>query len=121
MAFGIITPLGVVSGIMGYSFSLSLYGFATTDPLSLVGLFIITLFMVKGLAAVSLWLEQDWAINLAMVDAWIGIIACVFVMFIHPFIDEREGFTFSMRLELLLLIPYLIKLQKIRPQWMFTK
>jgi hypothetical protein len=69
----------------GYSFSLSLYGFATTDPLSLVGVFIVTLFLLKGLAAVSLWLEQDWAVDFAIVDAWIGIVACVFAMFVHPF------------------------------------
>ena len=75
------------------------------------------LFMLKGFAAFSLWMEKDLAINLAIADAILGIVVCGAVMFIIPFLAENLSYKFSFRLELALLIPYLLKLQKIKPSW----
>lgn len=117
MVFGIITPIGLVLGIFGIDFSLSLYGLETTKALSISGLVIILLFAIKGAVSFGLWTEKDWAVNLAIVDAIIGIVACTVVMLILPFVLESNGFKFSLRLELIALIPYLIKMKKIKEEW----
>ncbi len=52
------------------------------------------------------------------IDAILGIVICIFSMSL-PFIVNRPGFGFSIRLELLLLIPFLIKLGKIKNEWLY--
>ena len=94
---------------------MSLYGFETNDPLTSIGLLIISLGIFKGFTAYNLWFEKDIAIKLGKIDAIIGIVICSFLMLALPFIDD--AFDFDFRLELVLLIPYLIKLNKIQEKW----
>lgn len=116
MVFAIIAPAGIVLGLMEVPFQLSLYGLTTNDPLSMVGLFLTAVFLLKGIVAVGLWSEKDWAINLGMVDAVLGIAVCVFMMIIYPLINNT-GFQVTFRLEIVLLILFLIKLSKIKNDW----
>jgi len=74
-------------------------------------------FYTKAITAFGLWFEKDWAIKLGQIDSVIGIIICIYVMCIYPFIYEKAGFSFNLRLELLLLIPYLVKLSRIKSSW----
>jgi hypothetical protein len=117
MIMGVIVPLAVVYSLTGATFQISLYGLESNTALNTVGAIALTLFLLKGIAAFALWTEKAWAVDIAIVDAIIGIIVCLFVMMVYPFIDDIEGFTINIRLELLLLIPYLLKLQKIKPLW----
>ncbi|HWI92961.1 MAG TPA: hypothetical protein VNT20_16905 [Flavisolibacter sp.] len=96
----------------------SIYGLESNEPLSPIGLFIFFVFLLKGIVAYGLWTEKDWAVNLGIVDAILGIAACFAVMVV-PALKPAPAFTF--RLELLLLVPYLVKLLKIREKWMFTQ
>ena len=75
------------------------------------------LFLLKAIVAYGLWTEQDWAINIGILDTIIGILVCSFVMFIYPLINSASVFFQNIRLELLLLIPFLLKLLKIRVEW----
>ena len=111
MIFGVIAPVGLFLGIFGLNFELSVYGMHTNNPLSTVGLFIIGTFLCHGIVAFSLWTEKDWAIDIAIALAIISIAFCLYTMFF-----SSAGFS-MIRLELVLLIPYLIKLSKIRPDW----
>lgn len=115
MIFGVLAPTGLVLGLLGMSFNLALYGFETTEPLSLTGLFVISIMLYKGLTAFGLWTEKDWAINLGMVDAIAGVLICIGAMIYFPFMDE-DGTT-SIRFEIILLIPYFFKLRKIQKEW----
>jgi len=117
MVFGVISPIGLVFGLFEINFQLALYGIETINPLSITGLTIILLFAIKGAVSYGLWTEKDWAISLAIMDSIIGIIACLLVMFVLPFFIEHNGFTFSLRLELLVLIPYFLKMKKIKTEW----
>lgn len=114
---GAFVLVGFTAAIFGLNFQLALFGLESNDPLSAVGLVISFLFILKGVAAVSLWTEQDWAIHLALVDAIIGIIVCCIVMLVLPFLMPDAGFSSSIRLELALLIPYYLKLKKIKRLW----
>ena len=69
----------------------------------------------------GLWTEKDWAVDLAIIDAILGIIACFFVIIILPSVSESEEFVINFRLELVALIPYLIKMIKIKPEWVLRK
>ena len=107
-------PIVFVLGLMGYSAQLGLYGLETNEPLSSIGIIITVIFIVKGITAFGLLKEKDWAIKIGIVDATIGIAMCTFVM-LYPIINSDTKF--SLRLELVALIPYLLKLLKIKTQW----
>lgn len=115
MIFGGISAIGIVFGILGYNFQLSLYGLESSRPLSLIGGLLMLTFLLKGAAAFALWTEKDWAITLGFVDAVLGIVICGLAMLIAPFLNI--GFSFNLRLELALLIPYLLWLNRTKAAW----
>lgn len=115
MIFGIFAPAGLIFGLLRWSFNLSIYGLESNQPLSVIGLSIILLFTFKAFTAFGLWSEKEWAVRVGQIDAVIGIVLCIFVMFVNPFLSSGANFTF--RLELALLIPFLIKLTKIKEAW----
>lgn len=109
---GIICLIG---GLMGYNPSLSMYGFETNEPITPIGVFIISLFLYKGFVAYSLWFEKDNAINLGKIDALIGIGLCIITMLILPFIEDVINVSF--RLEIIMLILFYKKLNAIEYEW----
>jgi uncharacterized membrane protein (DUF2068 family) len=117
MVLGAIVPVIIVIGIAGLSASLALYGLETTGPMSVTGIVITALFALKGIVAYGLWTEKHWAVDLGIIDAILGIVICSFVMFVYPFVDSTHGFAISFRLELAVLIPYLLKLKKLQSPW----
>jgi len=114
IVFGALGILGFIAGLFSARFEASLYGMETSEPSSAIGFFICFLFIFKGIVAIGLWTEQDWAVNLGIADAVIGISVCA-VMMMMPL--ANPDFHFSFRLELVLLIPFLIKLLNVRPIW----
>lgn len=117
LVMALIVPVSIIYALLGQSFQMALYGFSTNNPLSTDGLFLAVLFILKGITALGLWTEKDWAINIAMVDAILGIIMSGFMTIVYPFMNIDTGYQLNIRLELLLLIPFLYKLIKIRPEW----
>ncbi|MGZ3847316.1 MAG: hypothetical protein ACXVBH_14740 [Flavisolibacter sp.] len=115
MIIGPFALLAFIVGLFSVRFDSAIYGLESQDPLSATSLFIFMVFILKGIVAYGLWTEKDWAVNLGIVDAIIGIGACIIVMAV-PSITSTSGSTF--RAELILLIPYLITLLKLRPKWM---
>jgi uncharacterized membrane protein (DUF2068 family) len=117
LVFGAIIPVAIIFGVIQYKFQISLYGIETNNPLSIIGTFLMFLFLLKAVVAYGLWTEKDWAVNLGIIDTILGISVCIFVMFIYPFINTISGFILNLRLELLFLIPFLLKLLKIKIGW----
>jgi len=117
MIFGIIAPVGLILGLLGIDFNLAIIDLETTKGLSTLGIIIITLFSIKGVVSFGLWTEKDWAVNLAIIDGIIGIAVCTFVMLVSPFLTESNVIHFNIRLELIALIPYLIKMKNIKRDW----
>jgi hypothetical protein len=115
LVFGVLAPIGLFLALLGYHFHLSLYGLETKDSFSYTGICIITLFLLKGITSYGLLRETDWAIQLGIIDAIVGISICSMVMFYSLFNSGASVFNF--RLELVFLIPYLVKLIKIKPGW----
>lgn len=117
MIFGLIAPLGLIAGLLGFSFELSLYGLETFRPISVLGLGIILLFALKGTVAFGLWWEKTWAVLWAMIDATLGIMICIFSMVVLPLITENGSQFLTFRFEILLLIPYFVRMNRIRALW----
>ncbi len=117
LVMGAMVPVVFVLGLTGQPIQLAFYGFETLDAASIIGIGLMLVFLLKGITAFGLWTEKDWAIQLGVFDAIIGIAVCIFSMFINPIIDADPGFNITFRLELVVLIPYLFKLRKIKPEW----
>lgn len=115
MIMGVAGIACFLIGVFGGTADLSLYGFETNKPLSLLGSLIIAFMLFKAFTAYSLWFEKDKAILLGKIDAIAGIVICVISMVAIPiFVENAEV---SIRLELLLLIPYYYKLENIKNAW----
>lgn len=119
LIFGVMSGVVLILGLFGIELDLSLYGLETTQVYSLTGLILVALFSLKGITAYGLWWEQDWAVTVALGDALIGIAICIFMMLTNPLVEVEDGFFnfIGLRLELIFLIPYLIKMLRIRKAW----
>jgi hypothetical protein len=105
---GFAIPVLIV-GLMGMNVNLALYGLQTNEVTSGEGLLLCSLFLYKGIVAALLWFERGPAVVLGIVDAVLGILICIWVMFAAP--------KFAFRLELVALIPYLIVMITINKKW----
>ena len=118
LAFGALGIYGIVNNIMGIESSSSLYGLESTTFFSFLGVFLNSIFFFKAITSYGLWMEKDWAINLGIIDAVLGILVCIVVMVVLPFVSYEDGTNkLNIRFEFFLLIPYLYQLIKIKNQW----
>ena len=115
MLLGVCGLASLIGNAFTDNVSLSLYGFSSNTAYSGVGIFIIATMTLKGFAAYLLWFEKPNAIIIAKIDAVVGIVICIASMFILPF-TSGDGHI-PIRLEILLLIPYYIKINKIEYEW----
>jgi CHASE2 domain-containing sensor protein len=106
LVFGALGIIGIVCGILGYQMVLSFHGLSTKDPFSMDGIVIIGLLLFKALVSYGLLWEKSWAVIAGIIDAILGILICMLMLYYS-----------SYRLELVFLIPYLIRLLKIKSQW----
>ena len=113
LLLGFFTPIVLIVGIISHNLQLSVYGIETDVPLSPTGLFLAFLFIFKGFVSFGFLKHTDWAIKLGIIDAISGILICSAVM-IYLLISMNH---LSLRLELVALIPYLVKLKKIKTIW----
>jgi hypothetical protein len=114
LVIGAIVPLAFLAGLFGGHFETSIYGLESTDPLSTTTISVLIIFLLKGITAFGLLKEKSWAIKLAITDAILGILICSFIM---VYATEAGDKVHSFRLELVALVPYLIKMLKIRTEW----
>ena len=112
---GTVAVIIFLSGAFLTNINLSLYGINATHPYTLTGFLVSALLIFKGVVAYGLWLEQKWAPQAAIIDAIIGIVICFIMMAVIPFTVPNINFT--IRLELIPLYYYLIKMQKIKNNW----
>jgi hypothetical protein len=116
MIMAVLAFIGAILGLFGFTFQLSLYGLDTIMPLSLTGIVLSVLFLLKGVAGFGLWAEKDWGVEAGLIDAIIGMTVCAYVMVI-PFIGKNSSGGFTFRFELFLLIPYFLNLKEISKEW----
>jgi hypothetical protein len=116
LVFSAAVPVAIVFGLLRYNFNISILGLETNDPFSITGLFLMLLFTLKGITAFGLWTEKKWAVGLGKIDAAISIAVCCLVM-AAPFVGL--GHIFTIRLELIIVIPYFYKMNSIQFDWLY--
>ncbi|WP_423736922.1 hypothetical protein [Chitinophaga caseinilytica] len=109
---GAMSVLALFLAVLEIPVTLAFFGLQANDGFSLTGLTIIFTFILKGIVSIGLLGAQKWAVDLAIVDALIGIILCLTTSII---VISNGGFT--IRLEIFLLGLYLWKMLKIRNEW----
>ncbi len=112
LVIGFLIPFALVWGIITHNFIVSLYGVESNTIYSLTGIFLVALFSFKTLVAFGLLRYRDWAVKLGIIDAAIGILICCIVI-IYSALQAK----LIIRLELVPLIPYFLKLRKIKNEW----
>lgn len=115
LVMGILAVVSVVLSLFVNNLTLAIYHIETNNALSLAGVAIIAIYLLKGFTAYGLLWAKKWGIQLAIVDGVAGIIICLVALFLPATFTGESGISFP--LELLLLIPYLIKMLKIKDQW----
>lgn len=117
MIFGAMIPVVFIMASMQMNSKIAIYGLETTNPISIVGVALTLIYILKGITAYGLWFEKDWAIKLGFVDVAVGFVACLCVMVVFPLLHMygAEGMTF--RVEILFLAFFLSGLWRIRKQW----
>lgn len=117
MIFGGMSVLVLFLGLFVDKMYMSFLGLETNYSFSLIGVIISALYLFKGTVAFGLWTEKDWAVNLALVDAYVSIAVCMSTMLILPMFFEDYGWDYTLRLELVAIIPYLLKMKNIQQDW----
>lgn len=115
MIFGMLSIFLLILGFFDITVSIGIYGFKANKVFSINGIIVIAVFIYKGFTGLSLWQEKDNAIQLGQIDAVIGFILCAISMFILPIFQDEFNITF--RLDLVLLIVFFVKLNKIQNEW----
>lgn len=118
--FAIITRILSIFGIdywINTNGEKTIYGMETTENYSILSIFISSLIIYKGVVAFGMWTEKKWAINAGIIDAGVGIVICIIMMFIEPIFLKGEKYNINFRFELIFLLPYLIKCMKIKEKW----
>ena len=109
--FGILVPIiGIFAAVSGATSGFSLYGLETTGSVfSPKAILIMALFIAHGACAFGLLFGKPWGVISCIILAYISSAICVYSMVM--------GNGSTVRLELLVLIPYLVKLHKLMPAW----
>jgi hypothetical protein len=114
LIIGVILPVVIILGLLGFKIHLALYGFETNQPLSLIGFCLIIIFIIKSATSFGMIKGKKWAVKAGIIDSIVGIAICLCLM-AYSMIGLQDKF--SLRIELVLLIPYLRSLIKIRSEW----
>ena len=112
---GVVATGILICGFFLTNIDLSIYGIDANHPYTIIGFLVSILLIYKGIVAYGLWFEQTWAVQAAIIDAIAGIAICIIMMVVIPFTVPNISFT--IRLELIPLYFYLIKMQKIKSIW----
>lgn len=86
-------------------------------PDSPIALLILSVWIALGVAAFGLLFHKSWGVNACLIMAYISIAICIFTMaysFIN--INASRNSQITLRLELLILIPYLKWLHKVKSE-----
>lgn len=118
LIFGAIAFITLLFGAFIDNMKFSIYGLTSFQPYSTLGLIILFIFLLKGIVSFGLWFEKDWGPKLAVYDGILGALVCLFVMFILPYLEKAGQFSF--RLELIAIVPYMMKMINIQEPWVQT-
>lgn len=72
--------------------------------------------ILKGVVGWALWTEKKWVVRLALIDAILSILLWIYSVLVSPILSTGP-IAINIRLEIIALIPYLVKLVKMLTGW----
>lgn len=120
LVMGIVAPIVIVMGLMGWPATISLFGFSTNEPFSFTGIVLTLVYILKAATGYGLVTQKNWAVKLALVDGIISLLLCILHLLGGGAVStEASGsFTFNrINLEIVIIIPYIYKMWKIKDEW----
>lgn len=114
MILGITSVIILGFYLIGIEPELSLYGLSSDTNSVIINIFIFLSFLLNAAVGYLLWFEKRIAIDIGIVSVIWGIMMCILSTYIDLYV-LHSGFSF--RVELILLILFLIKLLKIKSKW----
>ncbi len=114
MAMGAVIPLlTIVAAAMGQPASYEIFGLQYQgSPFHPMALLISGIILSLAVSAYGLLFAKSWGLNACLVTGYGGVAICL-----GTTIYAMTQGKISLRLELLVHVPYLMKLHKIKPQW----
>lgn len=112
MIFGVFIIPSIIAAIINFPIELAFYGIEAYTVFSLNGAIITLFFLVSSLVGYGLFFSKDWAILLGLV---LCIMHAVLLASVIMFPLTSDGNT--IRLEFILVIPFFIKLLKLKQIW----
>src|SRR5690606_12159872 len=80
------------------------YGFFTNNPLSLVGITLILVFLLNGFSAFQILFEKKNAIQITKLTSIIGISICLLSLLKNPFLISSHSFSFPFEIFVLVIV-----------------
>lgn len=114
MVMGAVIPLlAVVAVAMGQPASYEIFGLQYRgSPFHPMALIICAIILSLAVSAYGLLFGKPWGLSACLVTGYAGVAICLGTM-VYTLTQGK----FTLRLELLVHAPYLIKLHKIKPLW----
>ena len=111
MLSGVVVLIIAISQLFGVKATISIYGLESKSLLTITGVVTIIVYAFKFLVAWGFYKGMEWAKTLAHIDAVIGILICIFMIFGLIYFDQPI-FPRKISFDLFFLIPYLIILKQ---------
>ncbi|MCB0602049.1 MAG: hypothetical protein KDC28_12510 [Saprospiraceae bacterium] len=108
LLLGLPLIVSLVLLIIGYNVPISLYGITSVEGSSILDVLLIILVGLKLLVGYLSLTGNNYAKQFAIIDGSIGILCCLFTGFIWPFIEGDQSVDLVFRLEMIVLIPYVV-------------
>ena len=114
MVMGAVIPLlGIFAVASGQPASYEIFGLRYRgSPFHPMALIICAIILSLAVSAYGLLFGRSWGLNACLATGYGGVVVCVGTM---AYAISQGSFT--LRLELLAQVPYLIRLHKIKPLW----
>ena len=115
IVMGALVPfLYIGSLIFGFRASYTMFGLEYEgNARALMPLVISTVILINGLCAYGLLFGKDWGLTACIVFGYIGLLLTIGTMLFEIIFNG----SMMIRLELIILIPYLVKLHRLKAHW----
>lgn len=116
LVMGCMIPLiPIISPLLNQPASYEIFGLKYQgSPFAPMAILISTIVLSLSVSAYGLLFGKNWGVNACLITGYLGMAICIFTMVYYGVTEHLIEF----RLELLLQIPYVRKLHKIRTDWL---
>ena len=114
---GLLIPIIIILNVIDIRPQLAIYGLGSNSIFNGIGIIILLVFTIKAIVSYGILRKEKWAFKLALFDAILGIVICILKFGLIDILKDKSNINFEFRLELLILIPYLIYIARNKSNW----